>query len=185
MFTKVVCPWWFAYTFDNFLRRLIHDPARLLGSYVAPGQTVVDVGCGMGHFSLGLAGLVGRNGRVISIDLQDKMLATVGRRAEQAGWSDLIQRRKCRSDDLMVSDLKGLADFILAFWMAHEIPDIGRFMRQIKETLKPAGRFLLAEPKIHVSMPEFQEEVQAAVKVGFTLEAQPTVALSRAALFQS
>jgi len=25
-----ICPWWLAYTFDNPLRRFLHDPATLL-----------------------------------------------------------------------------------------------------------------------------------------------------------
>ncbi len=57
-----VCPWWICYTFDNPLRRLIHDPERLLEPYVKPGMTVVDIGCGMGYFTLG-AGEAGRSGR--------------------------------------------------------------------------------------------------------------------------
>ena len=38
-----VCPWWGGYFIDNFLRRLIHNPKRLLGPYVRPGMTVVDI----------------------------------------------------------------------------------------------------------------------------------------------
>ena len=38
-----VCPWWCAYTFDNALRRLLHDPEKLLSEWVRPGMTVLDV----------------------------------------------------------------------------------------------------------------------------------------------
>jgi len=69
-----VCNWWIAYTFDNPLRRLIHKPQKVLGNYVKEGMTVMDLGCGMGHFSMGMAGLVGGTGRVIAVDLQQKML---------------------------------------------------------------------------------------------------------------
>jgi len=63
------CPWWFGYTFDNPIRRLFHDPKAILGDYVAPGQTVVDIGCGLGYFSLALARLVGPGGRVIAVEV--------------------------------------------------------------------------------------------------------------------
>ena len=53
------CTWWIAYTFDNPLRRLIHKPQKILGNYIKEGMTVMDLGCGMGHFSIGMAGLVG------------------------------------------------------------------------------------------------------------------------------
>jgi hypothetical protein len=33
-----VCPWWLAYTFDNPLRRLLHNPEKLLAGLVEEGQ---------------------------------------------------------------------------------------------------------------------------------------------------
>jgi SAM-dependent methyltransferase len=80
-----VCPWWLCYSFDNPLRRLVHDPERILNPHVNPGMTAVDIGCGMGCFTLGLAKLVGPGGKVIAVDLQEEMLAALGRRARKAG----------------------------------------------------------------------------------------------------
>ena len=65
----MVCPWWLCYSFDNPLRRFIHDPAHLLAPYVKPGMTVVDVGCGMGYFTIPLARIAGPGGLVIGLDL--------------------------------------------------------------------------------------------------------------------
>ena len=62
------CPWWLLFTFDNPLRRLVHNPQEILRPYVERGDTVLDVGCGMGSFTLGLAELVGKDGRVIAAD---------------------------------------------------------------------------------------------------------------------
>ena len=45
-----ICPWWFAYTFDNPFRRFFHNPEKMLDSYVSKGMTVLDVGGGMGFF---------------------------------------------------------------------------------------------------------------------------------------
>jgi 2-polyprenyl-3-methyl-5-hydroxy-6-metoxy-1,4-benzoquinol methylase len=59
--------WWGGYFIDNRLRRLLHDPERLLGPYVTPGMTVLDVGCGMGWFSIPMAKLVGTQGRAPKI----------------------------------------------------------------------------------------------------------------------
>ncbi len=69
-----ICPWWYAYTFDNPLRHLFHKPERMLAGYVKPGMTVMDIGCGMGFFSIGMARMVGEEGAVISVDLQQQML---------------------------------------------------------------------------------------------------------------
>ena len=54
-----VCSWWCAYTFDNPLRKFLHPVQTVLGEFVKDGMTVMDVGCGMGYFSIGMAKLVG------------------------------------------------------------------------------------------------------------------------------
>ena len=52
-----ICPWWLTYTFDNPLRRLIHNPRKMLSGLVRPGMTAADLGCGMGYFTAALAEL--------------------------------------------------------------------------------------------------------------------------------
>lgn len=84
-----VYPWWGSYFLDNPLRRLIHAPEKIIGPYVRPGMTVMDVGCGMGLFSMPMARIVGNQGRVIAVDLQQEMFDVL-RRAEQAGVAVLV-----------------------------------------------------------------------------------------------
>lgn len=69
-----ICPWWLCYSFDNPVRRLFHDPRKMLGGYLKPGMRVLDIGCGMGYFSLAMAKMVGVSGRVIALDLQGKTI---------------------------------------------------------------------------------------------------------------
>jgi ubiquinone/menaquinone biosynthesis C-methylase UbiE len=174
-----VCPWWMCYTFDNPLRRLIHDPERILEPYVKPGMTAVDIGCGMGYFTLGLAKRVGPGGKVIAVDLQEKMFAALGRRARKAGLDDRIVLHRCRPDLL---DVEEPADFVLAFWMVHEVRDKSRFFAQISAFLKPAGRLLLVEPKMHVTRSRFERTAEACRAAGFRLLGEPAVVLSFAVL---
>ena len=53
------CPWWGGYFIDNRLRRLFHKAEKIVGPYLGPGMTVMDVGCGMGFFSIAMAEMVG------------------------------------------------------------------------------------------------------------------------------
>jgi hypothetical protein len=75
------------------------------------------------------------------------------------------------------------ANFILAFWMAHEVPDQERFFAGLHSILKDGGRFLLAEPKLHVAKIQFDRSVSLAQKTGFELLDRPAISLSHAALF--
>ena len=176
-----VCPWWLCYSFDNPLRRLFHDPERLLGTYVKRGMTVADIGCGMGYFTLGLARLAGPEGKVIAVDLQERMLAALESRARRAGLAERIVLHRCRPDSLGVD---GPADFALAFWMAHEVPDKPRFFREIFSLLKAEGRLLLVEPKIHVPRRSFERTLTACREAGLQLLEEPAISLSCAALMR-
>lgn len=177
---KRVCPWWLCYTFDNPLRRFFHDPMDILRPYVREGWTVLDIGAGMGYFSIPLAQLVGPTGRVIATDIQPKMLSTLAARARKKGVSEIINLHLARPDSL---GLDGKADFALAFWMVHETPDEQRLIAEIYRLLKPNGQFLLIEPKIHVTRENFNRMMRMATELGFRLKEYPPIRLSQSALF--
>jgi ubiquinone/menaquinone biosynthesis C-methylase UbiE len=172
-----VCPWWGGYFIDNPLRRLLHNPEKIVGPYVEPSMTVMDIGCGMGLFSIAMARMVGEQGRVIAVDLQQKMLDVLRRRTERAGVADRIQLHQCEADRLSVV-LQ--ADFALALMIVHEVPDQRRLFGEIHACLKPGGKVLMAEPKIHVPGPAFQQTVVAAEEVGFQVVETPRVRWCRA-----
>jgi ubiquinone/menaquinone biosynthesis C-methylase UbiE len=71
---KRVCSWWVEYLLVTPLRRLVHNPERLLAPFVTAGMTVLEVGPAMGFFTLPFACLVGPTGQVICVDVQDGML---------------------------------------------------------------------------------------------------------------
>ncbi len=80
------CPWWFLFTFDNPLRKFYQDPEKILAPYINQGDIAVDLGCGMGYFSIPLASLVGDTGKVISVDLQSEMLSGLKREPSGQVW---------------------------------------------------------------------------------------------------
>ena len=134
-----VCPWWIGYLLLSPVRRWTQSPRRILEPWVRPGMTVVDVGCAMGYFTLPLAGLVGPDGRVVAVDLQERMLRALERRARRAGLSELIETRRCGADTLGLADLAGCVDFALVFAVAHEIPDVGKLMVELAALLSRGG----------------------------------------------
>lgn len=176
-----VCPWWLVYSFDNPFRRLFHDPEKICTPYLKEGMTAVDLGCGMGYFSVGMAKIVGIHGKIIAVDIQQKMLEGLLKRAQKAGVISVISPLLCDATQIGV---KEKVDFALAFWMVHETPDQSVFFRQVHTILKGAGKLLVAEPKIHVSRAEFRDTVAIAEEVGFRLVEEPKISFSYAVVFE-
>ncbi|MFH1488250.1 MAG: class I SAM-dependent methyltransferase [Pseudomonadota bacterium] len=177
--TTFVCPWWLIHSFDNRLRRLVHSPEQILGGLIKPGDRCLDVGCGFGYFSIPMARLAGPEGSVIAVDLQPKMLEGVRRRARKCGVYSRVHLHEARQTNLQ---LAGQFDFILCFWMLHEVPDQRAFLAQLVDLLKVDGLFLLAEPKIHVNTAAFRKTVRLAEGIGFRKSGGPQIFFSRTAL---
>jgi ubiquinone/menaquinone biosynthesis C-methylase UbiE len=166
-----VCPWYLGYFLVSPVRRLLENPERLLQPFVRPGMTVLEPGCGMGFFSVPLARLVGPDGRVVCVDLQQKMIDGLRRRANRAGLSGRIETIVCGPDDLGAGAWTGRVDLALAIHVVHEIPDAARFFRQIHTALRQGGRFLIVEPKGHVTPAQFAVTIATAEAAGFTSDA--------------
>jgi ubiquinone/menaquinone biosynthesis C-methylase UbiE len=170
-----ICPWWMGYWLINPLRRLTENPQRMLDGLVRPATTALDVGCGMGYFSLPMARMVGPGGKVVCVDLQQKMLAALERRARKAGLLERLDLRRCGSDSLGLDDLQGRIDFALAAHVAHEVPDQLALFAELHRAVKPGGRLLLLEPKSHVSAKAFAGTEETARSAGFATVGAPPV----------
>jgi len=176
---KLVCPWQLAPLIDNCLRSLVHNPQKIFAPYVARGMTVLDIGCGAGFASIGLAELVGEEGLIIAADLQSKMLRMVNERAIRKGLADRIRIHLCSRDCI---GLREELDFAVAFFMVHEVPDVQTFLEEIYMLLKTGGRFFITEPKIHVGLLAFQQIMRKAQVIGFEIAERPNVRFGQTVL---
>ena len=174
-----VCPWWLAWTFDNPLRRFFHEPGKIVGPFLHEGMTVADIGCGMGYFTVAMAKMAGEKGTVIAVDIQQKMLDITRWRAERAGAAGRVRTLHASGDDIGIREP---VDFVLAFWMVHEVRDIQRFFGQVSAVLKQGGKVLYAEPLFNVTERRFQEILGYAQGAGLRAGDAPAVRFSRAAV---
>lgn len=176
------CPWWLGYFLLNPLRRLAQEPSGILRPFVRPGTLVVEPGCGMGFFTLDLVRMVGPQGRVVAIDLQEKMLAGLRRRAAHAGLEGRIDARLAQPDRLGIADLAGQVDLVLAFYVVHEVREPAAFFAEIAAALKPDGALLVVEPPLHVSRAAFEASLVVAEQAGLRVEARPRIGPNKVAL---
>jgi ubiquinone/menaquinone biosynthesis C-methylase UbiE len=180
-----VAKWYHLLVYPDWFRRLHQRPRRFLGELVKVGMTVADIGCGLGFYAIEMARMVGQNGRVIAIDFQADMLRVTARKARKAGVGERVEIVQCAQDDLMSSERipLGQVDFALSMWVAHEVPDRGRFFGQVRRVLMPEGRYLLAEPNFHVGKQLYRAICDDAERAGLKRISEPAVGASRAALF--
>ena len=172
---KQICSHRHSFALDNFFRRLIHSPKKIIGPYLKSGDTAIDLGCGPGFFTIPMTELVGPSGTVIAVDLQEEMLARV--RSKLANMKDQSMAaklifHKCDVEEIKL-DEKVQADFILAYYMVHETPDRYHFLQQLRMLLKPSGSILIVEPLFHVSRKDFAETLSIAEQTGLVIIDRP------------
>lgn len=171
-----VCPVEKAGILDFGLRRLLQNPGKVLRPHIREGMIVLDLGCGPGFFTLEMARLVGKTGLVVAADLQQGMLDIL---KKKLAASELAGRVKFNLSRPEGTGLAERFDFIMVFYMLHEVPDQARFLAEIRSLLKPGGQVLLAEPKWHVTREEFLAAIAVMEQAGFAVLERPKIHFSR------
>jgi ubiquinone/menaquinone biosynthesis C-methylase UbiE len=176
-----VCPVELAGSLDSRIRRWFQDPRKIVGPYLKEGMTALDLGCGPGFFSIDMALLVGKSGRVIAADLQDGMLQKLRSKIKGTELEERITLHKTGADRIGLSEQ---VDFVLLFYVAHEVPDKSSFFREIGTALKPNGTALMVEPPIHVSKKAFEDTLGSARAAGLKVVERPKSFLNKAAILK-
>ena len=167
-----VCPHQGAFMLDNWIRKIIQNPDRILGKYIRKGDTVLDIGCGPGFFATEMAKMVGKTGKVFAVDLQEEMLNKVRKKAAAKNVAAVMAYHRCSGNRIGIQ-LHDPADFILAYYVVHELPDAARFFEEVKHLLKQSGRCLVVEPRMHVGKSQFQKMIRTAKKLGLSVIERP------------
>src|SRR5262245_48790740 len=124
-------------------RRAWNPPeATLRAAGVGPDQTVVDLGCGPGYFTLPAAELVGPRGTVYGVDVEPAMVEACRRSAAAAGAQRI---EVVHSSETHVPLPDGIADLVFVSVVLHEAEDRVAFLREARRLLKPGGEVALIE----------------------------------------
>jgi ubiquinone/menaquinone biosynthesis C-methylase UbiE len=170
-----VCPWWMGYFLIVPLRRFYQSPGKILSPYIKSEMTVLEIGPGMGYFTLPMARMVGGKGKIICVDIQEQMLNGLKRRARRAGMADRITTVKASADSLKIDDFAGQVDFALAFAVVHEVPDQENLFREIYQAMKEGSLLLVSEPTGHSGVESFERTLATAVRQGFARMSAPLI----------
>jgi ubiquinone/menaquinone biosynthesis C-methylase UbiE len=123
---------------DRALRERLAELARL-----APGESVLDVGCGTGTLALVAKRRVGDAGTVSGVDASPDMIALATRKATRAGAA--VTFRPGAAERLPFPDAS--FDVVMATLMLHHLPAPIRrdFAREALRVLEPGGRILVVD----------------------------------------
>lgn len=131
-----------------------YDDSRIVKSYqrrtqalvlddtqIEKGMNILDLGCGTGWATLEIASRMEGTGRVIGLDLSEKMTEQAERKLAGLGYTNV---------DFIVGsasnlDYDGYFDYVLSTNAFHHFSDKEGVFSQVWQSLKPGGVFLVQD----------------------------------------
>lgn len=167
-FHKFPMPELLANLIDNPIRRRIQPPAEMpLRHGIKAGMNVLEVGPGNGRYTVELARRAGPTGRVVTVDIEPKMIERVGRRAQAEGLTNLETQV---GDVYDLPFIDGAFDAISLITVIGEIPEPGKALREFFRVLSPGGTLAFSEVLMDPDYPLAQTLVRLANHGGFRLK---------------
>lgn len=127
----------------------VGNPVR--SAALAPGDVVVDLGCGGGIDTVLAAHRVGPTGRVIGIDLLDEMCERTRAAVTAAGVADRCEVRRGEMEALPLPD--GHVDVVISNGVVNLSPRKSRALAEAARVLRPGGRFCVSDLTVEENLP--------------------------------
>ena len=166
-FHKFPIPEFMADLIDHPLRRRFQPPYDTAVRHgLEPGMTVLEVGPGSGTYTMGAATRVGEHGRLVTVDIEPKIIERVKTRAQAKGIEN-IYARVADVYDLPFEDSTFDAIYMIA--VIGEIPEPVRAMHEFRRVLSPTGTLAFSELLLDPDYPLAGTIARMAAAAGFRL----------------
>jgi ubiquinone/menaquinone biosynthesis C-methylase UbiE len=176
---------------DRSEREQEERPADVLTALeLHSGEVVADLGAGSGYFTFRMAPRVGKTGRVLAVEIQEEMIATLRQRVTDQKIANVEIVKGSENDPHLPAN--GV-DLVLMVDVYHELAYPYEIMTALRKALRPAGRVAFVEyrkedPKVRIkelhkmSVEQLEREMQA---VGFArLRTVETLPYQHIVIFQ-
>jgi ubiquinone/menaquinone biosynthesis C-methylase UbiE len=136
-------PHFMIHIIDNPFRRMIqplHKKPGRLG--IKLGMTVLEIGPGSGTYTLAAAKTVGPEGKIIAVDIEDRVVQHIQGRIDKTGVTNIeVFQGDAQSLDFPANSF----DAVYAITVFGEIPDRGKALAEFQRVLVPGGTLALSE----------------------------------------
>jgi ubiquinone/menaquinone biosynthesis C-methylase UbiE len=109
---------------------------------IAPGETILDVGCGAGIDSILAAWTTGPSGRVLALDFLPEMLERTAAAAAEAGLENI---EPLESDMEAIALPDGSVDHVISNGVINLAPRKARVLAECARVLRPGGRLTVSD----------------------------------------
>ena len=137
------------------VRQWIFDPVKTLrGAAIQPGQTILEVGCGTGFFTIPTAQLIGDQGCLVAMDVSSGFIEQVSKKVQNA---DLKNVRIIKRDALDTGlDTASIDKVLLLGVIPFPLLPLGRLLPEMHRVLNPEGTLAvwLFPPVVHFWVPK-------------------------------
>lgn len=128
---------------DTPERRKTLPPKKLLEHFgIKAGDRLADIGCGIGYFTLPAARIVGKQGKVYALDIEQEMLAEIEKKLLSDSLTN-VELVQVKLNHLVLSN--STASCALAAFILHEVNPLEVFLAELRRILQPAGRLYIIE----------------------------------------
>jgi len=137
------------------VRQWLSDPVKTLRcADIKPGQTVLEVGCGTGFFTISAAQLIGDQGCLVAMDVSSGFIEQVSKKVQLA---DLKNVRIVKRDALDTGlDTVSIDKILLFGVIPFPLLPLNRLLPEMHRVLKPEGTLAvwLFPPVVHFWVPK-------------------------------
>jgi ubiquinone/menaquinone biosynthesis C-methylase UbiE len=109
---------------------------------IQPGMQIADLGAGGGYYTVRFAQLVGEQGKVYAVDVNENFLNIIGEEGANRGLKN-IRTILANPDDSLLPEKS--VDLVFVRNVYHHLPSPEKYFQALKKKLRPGGRVAIVE----------------------------------------